>query len=158
MLPAIWSGFQLIGADPRSTRHGAANAVILGSILLVVTTMINAVGVRMMAIVNSIGVTCEIVGVVAARRPAVHPRRARPGVVLQHRRGSDAGTGYFVPFLISALMAAYVMVGFDSAGELSEETGTPGAPRRARSCGRWSSPASAARCCSSAALMAAPSA
>jgi urea carboxylase system permease len=33
--------------------------------------------------------------------------------------------GYFGAFIISALMAAYVMVGFDSAGELSEETKDP---------------------------------
>ena len=49
-----------------------------------------------------------------------------------------------------ALMAAYVMVGFDSAGELSEETRrTRAAPPRARSSGRSSSPASAARSCCS---------
>jgi urea carboxylase system permease len=35
-----------------------------------------------------------------------------------------AGVG-IGPFLISALMAAYVMYGFDSAGELSEETRSP---------------------------------
>jgi urea carboxylase system permease len=37
----------------------------------------------------------------------------------------DSSTGYFVPLLISSLMAAYVLVGFDSAGELSEETHQP---------------------------------
>jgi urea carboxylase system permease len=35
------------------------------------------------------------------------------------------GNGYVWPFLISALMAAYVMYGFDSAGELAEETKAP---------------------------------
>jgi urea carboxylase system permease len=33
--------------------------------------------------------------------------------------------GYLWSFIISGLMAAYVMVGFDSAGELSEETKNP---------------------------------
>jgi urea carboxylase system permease len=37
-------------------------------------------------------------------------------------RSSGVGIG---PFLISALMAAYVMYGFDSAGELAEETRSP---------------------------------
>jgi urea carboxylase system permease len=40
--------------------------------------------------------------------------------------GGTAGNGGYVwPFLASALMAAYVMYGFDSAGELSEETRAP---------------------------------
>jgi urea carboxylase system permease len=39
--------------------------------------------------------------------------------------GLGGHAGYFVPLLISSLMAAYVLVGFDSAGELSEETHKP---------------------------------
>src|SRR4029079_18211560 len=46
-----------------------------------------------------------------------------PQVVL-HQTGAAPGS-YFAAFLVSALMAAYVMVGFDSAGELSEETRDP---------------------------------
>jgi len=42
-----------------------------------------------------------------------------------HTTNLDASTGYVVPLLISALMAAYVLVGFDSAGELAEETHKP---------------------------------
>jgi urea carboxylase system permease len=42
-----------------------------------------------------------------------------------HTTNLDSSTGYVVPLLISALMAAYVLVGFDSAGELSEETHKP---------------------------------
>ena len=42
-----------------------------------------------------------------------------------HTTNLDNSTGYVVPLLISALMAAYVLVGFDSAGELSEETHKP---------------------------------
>jgi urea carboxylase system permease len=41
-----------------------------------------------------------------------------------HQTGAVPG-GYFSAFIISSLMAAYVMVGFDSAGELSEETRDP---------------------------------
>ena len=47
-----------------------------------------------------------------------------PGVVL-HATNLDASTGYIGPLLVSSLMAAYVLVGFDSAGELSEETHNP---------------------------------
>ncbi len=66
VLPAVWSGFQIIGEDTSLTSpSGAANAVLLGTVLLVVTTTVNSVGVRWMARVNTVGVVCEIVGVVA---------------------------------------------------------------------------------------------
>jgi urea carboxylase system permease len=125
VLPAVWSGFQLIGTDPSlASRDGAANAVLLGCLLLVVTTTLNAVSVRVTAIVNSVGVTCELIGVVLMVILLTGHAERGPSVVL-HTTGLDHTTGYVVPLLISALMAAYVLVGFDSAGELSEETHKP---------------------------------
>ncbi|GAA1706485.1 amino acid permease [Kribbella yunnanensis] len=125
VLPAVWSGFQLIGTDPAlSTKDGAANAVVLGCILLAVTTILNATSVRIVAVVNSIGVTCELVGVVLIVILLTSKAERGPSVVL-HTTNLDNSTGYVVPLLISALMAAYVLVGFDSAGELAEETHKP---------------------------------
>lgn len=125
VLPAVWTGFQLIGTDPSlASRDGAANAVLLGCLLLVVTTTLNAVSVRVTAIVNSVGVTCELIGIVLLVILLITHARRGPSVVL-HTTNLDHTTGYVVPLLISALMAAYVLVGFDSAGELSEETHKP---------------------------------
>ncbi|WP_112249199.1 amino acid permease [Kribbella monticola] len=125
VLPAVWTGFQLIGTDPSlASRDGAANAVLLGCLLLVVTTTLNAVSVRVTAIVNSVGVTCELIGVVLLVVLLVTHSKRGPSVVL-HTTNLDHTTGYVVPLLISALMAAYVLVGFDSAGELAEETHKP---------------------------------
>lgn len=125
VLPSIWSGFQLVGGDPALTSTtGATNAVILGSILIAVTTVINVIGVRLMSIVNSTGVTLEIIGVVTVVVLLLAHAERGPGVVFD-TGGTGSGLGYVGPFLVSALMAAYVMVGFDSAGELSEETHHP---------------------------------
>ncbi len=125
VLPAVWTGFQLIGTDPSlASRDGAANAVLLGCLLLVVTTTLNAVSVRVTAIVNSVGVTCELIGIVLLVILLFSHAKRGPSVVL-HTTNLDHTTGYVVPLLISALMAAYVLVGFDSAGELSEETHKP---------------------------------
>jgi urea carboxylase system permease len=125
VLPSVWSGFQLAGGDPTlTTRTGASNAVVLGAILIAVTTVVSAIGVRVMSLINSIGVTCELVGVgVLIALLFAHSSRG-PGVVL-HTDGVQGGGSYVWPFLVSALMAAYVMYGFDSAGELSEETRSP---------------------------------
>jgi urea carboxylase system permease len=126
VLPQLWSGFQLVGGDPALTSvTGATNAVVLGAGLLVLTTVINAVGVGVMARINSIGVTCELVGVATVVLALFAAARRGPSVVTdtQVLQGSDLGV--VGAFLVSGLMAAYVMVGFDSAGELSEETHDP---------------------------------
>jgi urea carboxylase system permease len=66
VMPTLWSGFQIVGGNSSlTTSTGATNAVLLGSILIALTTTINAVGIRLMSRINSIGVTCELIGVAA---------------------------------------------------------------------------------------------
>jgi urea carboxylase system permease len=126
-LPEIWSGFQLVGgshADPSLTSTtGAQNAVVLGCLLLVVTTVVNVLGIRETARASSFGVTCEIIGVAVLVVGLFCLPRRGPQIVV-HSTGYPGGH-YLPAFLASSLMAAYVMVGFDSAGELSEETHSP---------------------------------
>jgi urea carboxylase system permease len=125
VLPIVWTGFQIVGEDPSlASRDGATNAVLLGVLLLVATTTLNALSVRLTAIVNSAGVTCELIGVALLVVLLFGNAERGPDVVL-HTTNLDSTTGYVVPLLISSLMAAYVLVGFDSAGELSEETHKP---------------------------------
>ncbi|MDQ3905930.1 MAG: amino acid permease [Actinomycetota bacterium] len=125
VLPAVWSGFQIIGTDSSVTSaSGAANGILLGSVLIAVATVISAVGVRFMAVINGIGVTCEIVGVVLLLVLLFGHAERGPGVVTQTLNVSG-NSPYIYAFLASTLMAAYVMYGFDSAAELSEETAEP---------------------------------
>jgi urea carboxylase system permease len=125
VMPTIWSGFQIVGGNPSlASSTGASNAVLLGSILIAITTTINAVGIKLMSRINSIGVTCELIGVAALVILLFAHAKRGPQAVL-HQTGAPPHSGYFGLFIISALMAAYVMVGFDSAGELSEETRDP---------------------------------
>jgi len=126
VLPQLWEGFQLVGGDPSlTTVSGASNAVILGAVLLATTTVINAVGVKLMSHINSIGVTCELVGVAAVILAFISFAQRGPEVVQDFQVASTSDLGPLGAFLVSGLMAAYVMVGFDAAGELSEETKNP---------------------------------
>ncbi|MGW6377896.1 amino acid permease [Rhodococcus sp. NPDC055112] len=134
VLPTVWSGFQIVGEDSVLTSlSGAANAVLLGSVLLVLTTTINCIGVNWMSRINNIGVTCEIIGVIAVVGMFFTHAQRGPDVVFDT---GEAGTqpGYIWAWIVSGLMAAYVMVGFGSAGELAEETRNPRrvAPRTIR--------------------------
>jgi urea carboxylase system permease len=125
VLPSVWSGFQMVGGNPALTsRSGATNAVLLGAVLIALTTVVSALGVKLTALINSIGVTCELIGVAALVVLLFAHSSRGPSVVL-HTEGAAGNGSYVWPFLVSALMAAYVMYGFDSAGELSEETRSP---------------------------------
>ena len=124
-LPQISPAFQLVGqaADPLA---GAKNAVLLGCALIALTTLVNAVGVRLLAFINNLGVFSELFGVIfligllganAVRGPAV--------VLDTAARGVGEPLGYLFPLLGASLMASYVMYGFDTAGTLAEETTEP---------------------------------
>ncbi|GAA1225147.1 amino acid permease [Kitasatospora nipponensis] len=130
ILPQVSSAFQIVGgaadAGVTTTPDGAKNAILLALGLVVFTTIVNIVGVRLMAKINNIGVAVELIGVtLLIVMLAVHIRRG-PQVVLQ-TAGTGAGHswGYLGAFLVASIMSAYVFYGFDTAGMLAEETTEP---------------------------------
>ncbi|MET9217352.1 amino acid permease [Streptomyces sp. NPDC003300] len=119
VLPAVWSGFQLIGTDTSPvSSDGAANAALLGIALLVLTTVVNLLDNTVMSLVNRVGVTAEIIGAVLIVTLLFTHADRTPSVTVHGGGGSSA-------LLVSSIAAAYVMIGFDSAGEMSEETRDP---------------------------------
>ena len=128
--PQISSAFQIIGGPADiglvTTPDGAKNALLLAAGLVVFTTVINMVGVKVMARINNFGVAAELVGVtLLIILLAAHIRRG-PGVVFDtFGLGVGYPWGYFGAFLVAGLMSAYVMYGFDTAGSLAEETLDP---------------------------------
>lgn len=124
VLPAIWSGFQLVGTDSAPTSaDGAANAAVLGVILLVLTTLVNIMDNRVLSVINRVGVTAEIIGAVLIVVLLLTHSKRSPGITF-HTEGA-AGSGLLGALLVGSFTAAYVMIGFDSAGEMSEETRDP---------------------------------
>jgi len=130
VLPQISTHLQFIGgaanAGTYSTPDGAKNALILGAILVVFATAVNMLGVRVMAAINNVGVTAELIGCSILVILLIFHFHRGPGVV-GHTLGTGAGHswGYFGAFLIGGIMSAYVMYGFDTAGTLAEETHDP---------------------------------
>jgi urea carboxylase system permease len=130
VLPQITTNLQIFGssADAGSTitKGGAQNALLLGAILVMITTTINMLGVKLMARINNVGVAAELVGasllIILLLFHLHHP----PSVIV-HSYGYGAGHpwGYFGALLVGGLLSAYVMYGFDTAGTLAEETNNP---------------------------------
>ncbi|MFF3457278.1 APC family permease [Streptomyces sp. NPDC002730] len=131
-LPRIDDWFQFVG-DGSGKTDAAANAVLLGTVLILFSTLVNAFGVKLMATINSAGVFIELIAAVALIiLLAAHITRG-PSTVLTETYGLGSGQplGYFGAFLTASLASAYVMYGFDTASSLGEESHDPSrnAPR-----------------------------
>jgi amino acid transporter len=122
----LWPGFQVVG-DGTGTYDFAVNAVVLGSALILLTTLVNAFGVKLMSRVNSTGVFVELVAAVLVIAVLASAATRGPVDVLTDTggRGEGGTPGYLGAFLVASLASAYVMYGFDTASSLGEETIDP---------------------------------
>jgi urea carboxylase system permease len=124
-LPKIWGGFRLVGSDDLSV-VSPSNAVLLGSILVLITTAINAFGVRLMALINSAGVFIELIAAVLIAVILAFNVQRTPSVFFStNGYGAGESGGWLGAFLIASLASGYVMYGFDTASSLGEETVNP---------------------------------
>ncbi|ANW65020.1 amino acid permease [Mycobacterium sp. djl-10] len=124
-LPRIWSGFQIIG-DGTGQYDYAANAVLLGTVLIAFTTIVNAVGVKLMARINSAGVFIELIAaVLIAFLLGINIERGPDIFFSTNGYGTEESMGFLGAFLIASLASGYVMYGFDTAASLGEETVDP---------------------------------
>jgi amino acid transporter len=113
-----------------NTNFGSADQAAVAIVTLVLITVLNIYGVRIVAIVNNTGVFFEILGmVVFAIILAVAHNNQGVGVIFS---GSKTGNIFQFPapfsmsfFLVAMFMSLYVIYGFDTASTLAEETHNP---------------------------------
>ncbi len=113
-----------------NTNLGSADQAVVAAVTLVLITVLNIYGVKLVAIVNNTGVFFEILGmVVFAIILAVAHNNQGIGVIF-----SSDKTGNFLQFpapftlpffLVAMFMSLYVIYGFDTASTLAEETRNP---------------------------------
>jgi amino acid transporter len=100
---------------------------------LVITTLINGFGVRLLATLNNIGVATEILGMFVFAIVLLVFANVQPVSVLTSFEGSEAAQNGNFPatFALGFFMAAFIVYGFDTAGTFGEETidATRQAPR-----------------------------
>ena len=130
VLPQITTSFQFFGtaadAGTTLTKGGAQNALLLGGILVVITTIINMLGVKLMSRINNVGVTAELVGASLLIILLLFHLHQPPSVIAHsYNYGAGHPWGYLGALLVGGLVSAYVMYGFDTAGTLAEETNDP---------------------------------
>ncbi len=139
ILPQISTSFQIIkcspvGSDTCADKNFpsfldpafAQNGLLLGLVMVGLTTLINCMGVKLLSQVNNIGVAAELIGAAGLILLYLIHIHNGPSVLFK-TDGTGAGHdwGYFGALLIGAIMPLYVMYGFDTAGSLAEETSDP---------------------------------
>lgn len=125
-LPQISSLFQVVG-KPGDPGDAARNAVVLGCALVAFSTAVNAVGLRLLARLNNLGVAVEMAATVGLIALLAWAARRSPAVVFDtDGLGGGSFLGYLTgPALAASLTATFVFYGFDTAGSLAEETDDP---------------------------------
>lgn len=123
-LPQISSSFQIIGTstDPKSV---ALNAILLGSVLIVISTLINAKGIKLLALINNIGVFAELIGIILLIVLLFLSRVRSPIEAVMQNNEFNSFPDMTVLMAAAAMTASYVLYGFDTAGTLAEETHDP---------------------------------
>jgi urea carboxylase system permease len=125
-----------------ATILGIPNNVFIALVFIVICTLINVPGVRLLSIINNIGVAAEIIGMIGfALILLIFHHNQSFGFLFQGPHTSlqtaaqpwtpGFGTSYFGAFLAAMFMSLFVIYGFDTAGTLGEETRDPqrNAPR-----------------------------
>lgn len=111
----------LLGLNASDTRVLIAIALVV----LALTTIINILGVRLLAIINNIGVLAELGGMLVLGLILLF--RAQHGFTFLFNDGGTSVNGsYLGTFFAAMLMSLFVVYGFDTAGTLGEETHNPG--------------------------------
>jgi amino acid transporter len=113
-----------------NTNLGSADQKIVALITLVVITVLNIYGVKLVAIVNNTGVFFEILGmVVFAVFLAIVHNNSGFGVIVSSAKTGNVDqfpASVSIPyFLVGMFMSLYVIYGFDTASTLAEETRNP---------------------------------
>ncbi len=125
-----------------ATIIGMPNTVFIALVSIIIFTVINVAGVRLVSIINNIGVVAEIIGMFGFalilllfnNHQSIGFLFTGPHTVLQSPGNEwtpGFGTSYGGAFLAALFMSLFVIYGFDTAGTLGEETRDPqrNAPR-----------------------------
>jgi amino acid transporter len=98
---------------------------VIALIVLALTTIINIIGTRLIAIINNIGVVAEFVGMLVLGSILLFAHRNHPVSFLTNTGGTEVNGTYLGTFFAAMLMSLFVVYGFDTAGTLAEETHNP---------------------------------
>lgn len=122
VMPAVGSVVNIVLSGLfSSVEVSEKNTVIIAIITTVVSGLLMATSVRVVGLINSIGVALELILLLTGAVVLLFHHHQNLSVLTN--TGGSAGTGsYMVPFLIIVALVTTQFVGFETAGAFAEET------------------------------------
>ena len=123
-VPLVLSSIFGFALDAPSPIPGVNNLVFYGLLSLISSTVINIIGVRVLSLINNVGVAAEIIAMAVLAIVLLIVGRHQDFSVLTQTAGVETPeTGGYLPvFAIAMFMSLFVVYGFDTAGTFGEET------------------------------------
>lgn len=110
-------------ADWFGDDHVTAGQTTLWAIgLIVLVTLVNLAGVRIVALTNNIGVGAELVGLVLIVGALLLVKHDTQPLSVLTDSGGTADGGWLKPFMFAMILPAYLISSFDATGNAAEET------------------------------------
>jgi amino acid transporter len=123
VMPAVGLVINIVlaGLFPSQIQFNSTTEIVISLLTIVATALIMSTSVRVVALINNIGVTLELIvlgGAALLLLTHVH----QPLSVLFTTGGVEGKDSYMVPFLIVVALVITQFVGFETAGTFAEET------------------------------------
>lgn len=123
VMPAVGLVINIVlaGVFPDQIKFNSTTEIVISFLTIIATALILSTSVRVVALINNVGVTLELIvlgGAALLLLGHVH----QPLSVLFTTGGAEGKDSYIVPFLIVVALVITQFVGFETAGTFAEET------------------------------------
>jgi amino acid transporter len=123
VMPAVGLVINIVlaGLFPSQIQFNSSTEIVISLLTIIATALIMSTSVRVVALINNVGVTLELIvlgGAALLLLTHVH----QPLSVLFTTGGAEGKDSYLVPFLIVVALVITQFVGFETAGTFAEET------------------------------------
>ena len=124
VIPAVDWGLAPVLAGLLNIPINNHNIMIIVMSTIILQAFLNIIGVKIAASINDSAVFTEVIGIVGLTIflfIAAIKNDADPSILLSAGNAAN-GTSYVAPFIMTMLMGAFTLVGFEASANLSEET------------------------------------
>ncbi len=124
VIPAVDWGLAPVLAGLLDIPITDQNIMIIVMSTIIVQVTLNIIGVKLAALINNGAVFTEAIGMIGLTIflfVAAFSSDANPSILLNIGNAAE-GTSYVAPFIMTMLMGAFTLVGFEASANLSEET------------------------------------
>jgi amino acid transporter len=112
------------GAEP-SVAATPLQRLIITLCVLAICLLFNLTGTKTLARISQIGLAGELLGIIAVGLYLLVFNRHQPFSVFFETMGAGGSSNYFFAFVGASLVGLYMFYGFESCGEVAEETPNP---------------------------------